>query len=104
MNGFYLRALLKIIGISAASGITYSNGLIHLVSDNSNYLYEYPMATGQLTRHLLKNGAQTEQVAKAHKMDFEAVVERDDTFFIFGSGSTPARELGFVVSKTNQQI
>lgn len=104
MNGFYLQALLKIIGISAASGITYSNGLIHLVSDNGNYLYEYPMATGQLTRHLLRDGKQTEQVAKAQKMDFEAIVERDDALYVFGSGSTSARELGFTVSKTDQRI
>lgn len=104
MNGFYLQALLKIIGISAASGITYSNGLIHLVSDNGNYLYEYPMATGQLTRHLLRDGAQTEQVAKAQKMDFEAIVERNDAVFVFGSGSTPAREVGFAVSKADRRI
>jgi len=104
MNGFYLQALLKIIGISAASGITYSNGLLHLVSDNGNYLYEYPMATGQLTRHLLRDGAQTEQVAKARKMDLEAIVERDDAIYVFGSGSTPAREVGFAVSKTDHYI
>ncbi|MGK6352825.1 DUF6929 family protein [Parapedobacter sp. DT-150] len=104
MNEFYLQAFLNIIGVSAASGITYSNGLIHLVSDNGNYLYEYPMATGQLTRHLLRDGTQTEQVAKAHKMDLEAIVERDDAMYVFGSGSTPARELGFAVCKTDQRI
>ena len=104
MNGFYLQALLKIIGISAASGITYSNGLIHLVSDNGNYLYEYPMATGQLTRYLLKDGAQTEQVAKAQKMDLEAIVDWNDAFYMFGSGSTPARALGFAVAKTDRRV
>ncbi|SKB38303.1 hypothetical protein SAMN05660226_01055 [Parapedobacter luteus] len=103
MNGFYLQALLKIVGISAASGITFSDGLIRLVSDNSNYLYEYPLDTGQLTRYLLKDGEHTEQVAKAWKMDLEAIVERDDATYVFGSGSTPARELGFAVSKTDRR-
>lgn len=99
MNGFYLQALLKIAGISAASGIAYSEGLIRLVSDNSNYLYEYRVAGEQLARHLLKDGQQTEQVAKAQKMDLEALVDRGDALYMFGSGSTPIRERGFVLSK-----
>src|SRR5690606_31968456 len=102
--GYHLQALFKIIGISAASGIIYSNGLIHLVSDNSNYLYEYPMAKGELTRHLLKDGSHTEQVGKAQKLDLEAIVEQNDTIYVFGSGSTPARELGFAVSKAGHRI
>ncbi|MGV3761956.1 DUF6929 family protein [Parapedobacter sp.] len=104
MSGFYLQALLKIIGISAASGISYSDGLIHLVSDNGNYLYEYPLATGLLSRHLLRDGIPTEQVAKAQKMDLEAILERDDAIYVFGSGSTPARELGFAISKADKRI
>lgn len=104
MKEFCLQTLFKVFGISAASGLLYTDDLILLVSDNSNYLYEYHVTHNQLEKYLLKGGQKTEQVAKAEKMDLEAIVDKEEALYVFGSGSTPARELGFSISKGNKQV
>ena len=104
MKEFCLQALFKVLGISAASGLLYTDGLIHLVSDNSNYLYEYHVAHRRLEKYLLKEGQQTQQVSKAEKMDIEAIVNKEGVLYVFGSGSTPSREFGFSIFKGNKQI
>lgn len=104
MIEFYLQTLLKIFGISAASGIEYTDGRIYLISDNSNYLYEYQMANDMLSRHVLLQRSDMEQIKKSEKMDLEAIHIKDDIVYILGSGSTPIRELGFSFSKKDRQI
>ncbi|MFZ4263864.1 DUF6929 family protein, partial [Sphingobacterium sp. HJSM2_6] len=67
-------------------------------SDNSNYLYEYQISKAQLTKHPLLQRLQMEQIEKSEKMDLEAILYKDEKLFVFGSGSTPRRELGFSFS------
>ena len=104
MNEFYLNIFLKIFGISAASGIEYTENRIYLISDNSNYLYEYQIANDTLSKHVLMQKSPMEQIKKSEKMDLEAIHIKGDTVFVLGSGSTPIRELGFSVSKKDRQI
>lgn len=104
MKKFYIKVLLKISGFGAASGLTYSDGAIRLISDDSNYLYVHQISEDRTSKILLMPGVQTEQVTKPEKLDFEAMVEKEDTVFVFGSGSEPNRELGFSISKNNQRV
>ncbi|HUH73737.1 MAG TPA: hypothetical protein VLZ75_04960 [Chitinophagales bacterium] len=104
MKNFTIQPLLKINGVSSASGISYSDGTIRLISDESNYLYEHNISENKTSRILLLDGAQTEQIIKAEKLDLESLTERDGLVYTFGSGSTPIRETGFSVNSKNQEV
>ncbi|MVZ65358.1 hypothetical protein GQF61_05785 [Sphingobacterium sp. DK4209] len=104
MSEFTLATFCDIIGISAASGIEYQDGQIYLLSDHSNYLYHYEMASTKLHKYVLQEHSPMEQIEKPKKLDLEAMLYQDGRFYVFGSGSTPLRELGFSFSPQNQQV
>ncbi len=101
MHEFYLKEFLDIPGISSASGIEFLEGQIYIVSDNSNYLYDYRITENLLNRHVLLPSPQMERIAKPQKLDLEAMVLREDRIYTFGSGSTAARERGFSISRND---
>ncbi|WP_185211615.1 DUF6929 family protein [Sphingobacterium mizutaii] len=101
MQEFYLKEFLGIPGISSASGIEFLEDQIYIVSDNSNYLYDYRITDNQLNRHALLQSPQMERIAKPQKLDLEAMVLREDRIYTFGSGSTAARERGFSISRND---
>lgn len=101
MQEFYLKEFLDIPGISSASGIEFLEDQIYIVSDNSNYLYDYRITDNQLNRHALLQSPQMERIAKPQKLDLEAMVLREDRIYTFGSGSTAARERGFSISRND---
>lgn len=101
MHEFYLKEFLDIPGISSASGIEFLEGQIYIVSDNSNYLYDYRITENLLNRHVLLPSPQMERIAKPQKLDLEAMVLREDRIHTFGSGSTAARERGFSISRND---
>lgn len=104
MKKFYLNILLKILGVSAASGLTYSDEIIHLVSDNSNYLYNYNIKEKTLSKDLLVADFPFKNVAKKDKADFESMLEGSDAVYVFGSGSEPNREKGYHFNKIDKKV
>lgn len=104
MQEFYLKEHLSIPGISSASGIEFSEGQIFIISDNSNYLYNYQIYNEELNRQVLLKRPQMDHIEKPQKLDLEAMVLYDDKIYTFGSGSTKAREKGFSISKNDGQI
>ena len=90
MEKFTLEILFHIIGIGAASGLIYKDNSLYIISDNSNFLYEYQMDSHDLKRHPLSSNP-AENILKKDKPDFEAITLFQDTLYIFGSGSTANR-------------
>lgn len=104
MKDFSIKKLIKINGVSSASGVSYSDGIIRLISDDSNYLYKYQISNHITTKTLLSNGEQTEQIIKSEKLDLESLTETEDAIYTFGSGSTPKRATGFSINKSTHAV
>lgn len=94
MENFQLSLLYKIIGIGSASGLVYLDEKLYIISDSSNYLYEYHISDEKLNKIALVENPQ-ENIAKKDKPDFEAIVQKDGDLFLFGSGSTENRNRAF---------
>lgn len=93
---FILDFFVLISGIGAASGLYYNQGKLYIVSDNSNYLYEYHIGSKVLDKHLLLDmNGKNEQVAKNEKMDLEAITFYKGAFHLFPSGSESNRAMLF---------
>lgn len=90
MNSFTLELLLHIIGIGSASGLFLKENLLYVTGDNSSYLYEYELKSSGLKRHALSENP-AENIAKKLKPDFEALTFYENSFYLFGSGSTESR-------------
>ena len=90
MEKFQLALLLKIAGIGSASGLLYQNNKLYIISDNSNYLYEYKISEEKLNKIALTENPQ-ENIPKKEKPDFEAISNKDNEIVILGSGSTENR-------------
>lgn len=104
MKNFNIQPFVKLQGISSASGLTYSNDVIRIITDDSNYLYEYQISKSLSSKILLLNAEVTEQIIKSEKLDLESLTETEDSIFTFGSGSTPKRETGFSINKRTHQV
>ena len=103
MNKFSLELLFHIIGISSASGLIYKDNTLHIVGDNSGFLYEYNIGSTTLKSiPLVENPSAN--MAKNVKPDFEAITEDDNHMFVFGSGSTENRNKMVMVDKQSKSI
>ncbi|RZJ67006.1 MAG: hypothetical protein EOO50_07015 [Flavobacterium sp.] len=91
MKRFSLEVLYHIVGIGSASGIFFKPGIVFIVSDNGGYLYSYEAKTERIEKTALIEGNVLENMPKSIKPDFEAMAEDDGKLYIFGSGSTGAR-------------
>lgn len=92
-------------GIGSASGLIYKDGLLYVISDDSDVLYIYQKATGQLDKvNLSPSGELLENRPKPKKSDLEAIAYDDHRFYMFGSGSTVQRNKLFIVSKNELQV
>ena len=69
MEKFQLALLLKIAGIGSASGLLYQDNKLYIISDNSNYLYEYKISEETLNKIALTENPQ-ENIPKKEKPDF----------------------------------
>lgn len=99
---FILEFFVLITGIGAASGLSYNNGKLIIVSDNSNYLYEYHMESKRLNRHLLMDmNGQNEHVKKKQKLDLEAIARHEEVYHLFPSGSESNRTTRFAVDPSD---
>jgi hypothetical protein len=105
MKKFQLNLFLKILGISSASGLLYKNDSLYIISDNSNYLYEYSIQNEELNRHLItENAAANENVPKKIKSDFEAITQNGDDIFVVSSGSTTERNKMIQMSELEKTV
>ena len=94
---------LAIEGIGAASGIVYQDDSLFIVSDNSNFLYQYSLSEKKLAKiKLFENNL--EIVAKKDKADFEALTLFDNKLYLFGSGSTKKRNTRVSFNLQNKAI
>jgi hypothetical protein len=89
MNSFTLELLFHIIGISSASGLFLKDNSLYVIGDNSSYFYEYELSSN-LKRYALTENP-TENIEKKLKPDFEALSFYENSFYLFGSGSTENR-------------
>ncbi len=104
MTGFVLEVLWTIKGIGAASGLIYQDDRLHIIADDSNYLYSYCIYAEQLHRTLLINATVNENIPKKDKPDFEAISLYGDSLYIFGSGSTAHRTDLVALNLQTQEI
>jgi hypothetical protein len=105
MKKFKLDLFLKILGISSASGLLYRNEALYIISDNSNYLYEYSIQNQELNKHLIEvNADANENVPKKIKADFEAITQNGDAIFVVSSGSTMERNKMIQVSELKKNV
>ena len=100
-----LKVVATIVGVGAASGLFYRNDAVYLISDNSNYLYQYSLTADSLSKVLLVNDDVNEEVKKKQKRDFEAISVSGDTVRVYGSGSSDngLRDLRITGSLTDTQ-
>ena len=105
MKKFKLELFVKIIGIGSASGLICVNDYLYVISDNSNYLYEYNLLNADLKKHLLFDNAElNENIPKKMKSDFEAMTKYEDDIFVVGSGSTMARNKMIQISEAKKTV
>ncbi|MHC8948678.1 DUF6929 family protein [Sphingobacterium hungaricum] len=93
MKEFILDLFLTIKGIGAASGLIYQDSKIYVISDNSNYLYEYSVENQSLKKELLIADSPGENIKKSEKKDFESISSDGKDLYVFGSGSTAKRNI-----------
>lgn len=91
-----LEAFISISGIAAASGIVYNSDELHIVSDNSNYLYSYNLSRQHLSKTVLLESDPMENINKANKMDLESITFDGKQYYLYGSGSTEKRNNRFI--------
>src|SRR5690606_15623781 len=91
MNTILLKLFLTIQGVGAASGLIYRDGQLYVISDNSNYLYNYSIDQQALHQQLLINQPVNVDIPKKKKADFEAITVADSVLYVVGSGSSTTR-------------
>ena len=70
MENFKLTNYFTIKGISAASGLVYSQNVLFVISDSSNFLYQYDIDKKLLLKFPLVKDAK-ENIEKSEKMSQE---------------------------------
>lgn len=103
MEKFTLELLFQIIGIGSASGLIYKDNSLLIIGDNSSFLYEYYVDSGDLKRHpLIENPS--ENILKKEKPDFESITHFGDNLYVFGSGSTEKRNKMVQANSENKKV
>lgn len=94
MENFTLTQLLTIKGISAASGLLFTQNVLFIISDSSSYLYQYDIEKSLLLKFpLVKEPA--ENIQKQDKLDLESITQHGNQIILLGSGSTENRTTMF---------
>lgn len=105
MKQFTLELLFQLFGISAASGLVYTDPEVHLIADNSQYFYHYNIDTQQVSKTALtQDGLVMENITKNGKPDFEAITQDELNYYIVGSGSTPNRQQLVEINKATNEV
>ena len=96
MENFKLTNLFTIKGIAAPSGLLYTQNVLFLISDSSNFLYQYDIAKKLLLKFPLVKDAK-ENIEKAEKPDLESITQYGNQLIMLGSGSTEKRNTMFTL-------
>ncbi|MBB1150857.1 hypothetical protein H4K35_12180 [Myroides sp. NP-2] len=106
MKKLTITFLYHIIGISAASGLYYAENKLHLIADDSTYLYHYDIPSKQLHKTAISEDyIGQENIAKADKPDLESMAFDGINYYLFGSGSKPNRTTLYEVHQmTNEPV
>lgn len=102
MNSFTLELLYHIIGIGSASGLFLKDNSLYVIGDNSSYFYEYELQSSGLKRYALSANPSA-NMDKKLKPDFEALAFHENTFYLFGSGSTEKRNEMVQLNASNKE-
>ena len=94
MENFKLTNLFTIKGIAAPSGLLYSQNVLFVISDSSNFLYQYDIAKKLLLKFPLVKDAK-ENIEKVNKPDLESITQYGNQLIMLGSGSTEKRNTMF---------
>ena len=103
MPDFQLAPWSTIQGVGAASGILLLQDALFIVSDSSSFLYRYCLQAPHLQKIPLLPDAQ-DHIEKKFKLDLESICLKDRTLYLFGSGSTPRRQIMFSYHLDSQQV
>ena len=105
MKQFTLELLFHLLGVSATSGLVYTDQELHIIADDSSYLYHVDMESSLQTKTPLSDFFYgREQIKKSIKPDFEAITENEQSFFIFASGSEENRTTFVEVNKLTNEV
>lgn len=96
MENFKLTNLFTIKGIAAPSGLLYSQNVLFVISDSSNFLYQYDIAKKLLLKFPLVKDAK-ENIEKVNKPDLESITQYGNQLIMLGSGSTEKRNSMFTL-------
>ena len=103
MKNFTLTNLFTIKGISAASGLLFSQNVLFVISDSSSFLYQYDTEKNLLLKFpLVKEPA--ENIPKQDKLDLESITQHGNQIIILGSGSTENRTTMFTLDLSNDAL
>ena len=103
MENFKLTNLFNIKGISAPSGLLYSQNVLFLISDSSNYLYQYDISKKLLLKFPLVKDAK-ENIEKVNKPDLESITQYGNQIILLGSGSTSKRNAMFTLDLSSDAL
>jgi hypothetical protein len=96
MEKFELNTLFIIKGIAAPSGLLYSQNVLFVISDSSQFLYQYDIPKKLLLKFPLVKEAK-ENIEKAEKPDLESITQYGNQLIMLGSGSTEKRNSMFTL-------
>ena len=96
MENFKLTNFFTIKGISAASGLVYSQNVLFVISDSSNFLYQFDIDKKLLLKFPLVKEAR-ENIEKENKPDLESITQYGNQLIMLGSGSTQKRNTMFTL-------
>ncbi len=103
MTQFKLNTFATIKELSAASGIVYLDNLLYLISDSSNFLYQFNIIKKELSKIPIKLNSQ-ENILKKDKPDYESIALFNNKLYIYGSGSTKNRETRVTYKLDTQEV
>lgn len=102
MIQFQLELLFQIIGIGSASGLIFNDNSLFIICDNSTYLHEYSLDLKTITNHAIGSNPM-QNIPKKDKPDFEALASFENSFYVFGSGSTEKRNKMVTLNATTKE-
>ena len=103
MENFKLTNFFTIKGISAASGLVYSQNVLFVISDSSSFLYQYDISKKLLLKFPLVKEAR-ENIEKAEKPDLESITQHGNQLIMLGSGSTQKRNTMFSLDLSSDAL
>ena len=103
MENFKLTNFFTIKGISAASGLVYSQNVLFVISDSSSFLYQYDIDKKLLLKFPLVKDAK-ENIEKENKPDLESITQHGNQLIMLGSGSTQKRNTMFSLDLSSDAL